>query len=372
MERWIGRLSPGNGKLSRNAFYRWMAWLKVRGGRFGLFSPDDLVEFQKQPQGDDEYAILDLLEDYVKEKPGRESSKQRWFSDVKSFFMHNRAALPVDRSFTIRSEREKSVGTLTLEEFKRLLNACNPMYRALFLCMFQGGLGIGEALYWSKKGLDIVRRDLGAGICPMRIALPGRKKTKNVKPYYTFIGSDGVEALGYWMSRRRPGPGDIFITNAGTPINYFSVWAYWMRQLKRLGFVKRIPGEHGGQRYGKNMHELRDLFRTRWEKSGRSSAAAEFFMGHSVDPLEYNKALQDEDYGRMEYRHAQDWLNILSQDPEKVPRDSVEEVREKLEARVKELERANERVRRLDMLLEDPEVSEAFVKMLRELKEKQR
>lgn len=93
-------------------------------------------------------------------------------------------------------------------------------------------------------------------------------------------------------------------------------------------------------------------------------------MGHNVDPLEYNKAMGDTDYTAREYRKAEPWLNILSEDPEKVPLESVEETQYQLEKRIKELEQGNERARKLDMLLEDPEVYEAFVKTLRGLKEK--
>ena len=35
-------------------------------------------------------------------------------------------------------------------------------------------------------------------------------------------------------------------------------------------------------------------------------------MGHSVDPLEYNKAVRDEKWARREYRKALPFLNILS------------------------------------------------------------
>ena len=52
-----------------------------------------------------------------------------------------------------------------------------------------------------------------------------------------------------------------------------------MRRLKRLGLIIGKRGKSA--RYGKNLHEIRDLFRTRWEKSGASGAAAEFFKGHA-------------------------------------------------------------------------------------------
>jgi len=65
-------------------------------------------------------------------------------------------------------------------------------------------------------------------------------------------------------------------------------------------------------RYGKNVHELRDVFRTLWEKSSGKGAAAEYFMGHTVDPLEYNKAYSDEEYSREQYLEALPYLQIMS------------------------------------------------------------
>jgi len=71
-------------------------------------------------------------------------------------------------------------------------------------------------------------------------------------------------------------------------------------------------------------------------------------MGHVIDPNEYNKAFMDENYARMEYRRAEKWLNILSEDPEHVRVDEIE-------GRVDELLRAKapgyeEILRRLEVL----------------------
>jgi len=36
----------------------------------------------------------------------------------------------------------------------------------------------------------------------LRVDLPGRKKAKNVRPYYTFIGRDGIDVLRAWLKAR--------------------------------------------------------------------------------------------------------------------------------------------------------------------------
>jgi len=212
--------------------------------------------------------------------------------------------------------------------------------------MFMGGMGVGEALFWSGGGLESVRGQLRRGVRVLRVDLPGRKRSRNIRPFYTFVGGDGVEALVAWF-RVRPVHDHVFVGQTGEGLNYYGVQAYWMRHLRKLGLV--VPKRRRGARYGKNLHELRDLFRTRWEKSGAPGVAAEFFMGHVVDPLEYNKAYRDVGFAREQYLRAEPWLNVVSCDPERVDAREVSELRrryDRLEADVEEMRPAFERWRR--------------------------
>lgn len=80
------------------------------------------------------------------------------------------------------------------------------------------------------------------------------------------------------------------------------------------------------------------MFRTRWEKSGASGAAAEFFLGHVVDPLEYNKAMRDSGYALDQYQIAEPWLNIVSSDPTKVDAREVRRLRQEYESQRAEID----------------------------------
>jgi len=67
-----------------------------------------------------------------------------------------------------------------------------------------------------------------------------------------------------------------------------------------------------------------------------------------IDPNDYNKAFQDEHYSRMEYRRAERWLNIVSQDPEHVHVDEMDDlVNDLLKAKGFILEEA---LRRIEIL----------------------
>jgi hypothetical protein len=50
---------------------------------------------------------------------------------------------------------------------------------------------------------------------------------------------------------------------------------------------------------------MRDLFRVRWQKSGAAPEVAEWILGHTVDPYEYNKFWRDRDYVEQEYLNAE-------------------------------------------------------------------
>lgn len=326
VKRWLGRQSPSTAYQSRYYLRDWLLWLRARASELAELTPDELIEYQRDQGG---YAILDSVQGWILEKEGRHSYKQRLYATVRSFFMHNRAELPRDPSFNIRGDRPKVKGTLTVEEFKQVLASCNRMFRAIYICMFQAGLGSAELVWWSHNGLDSLKQQLNGDLNPLKIDLPGRKMNKYERPYYTFIAGDAIRLLRTWMERRPTG-GDIFINQYGNPVTCKSLQRYWTRHLLKVGLIHTPTGfedmtinRKRSLRYGKNLHELRDLFRSRWQKSGRAPEAAEFMMGHIVDPLEYNKAFRDEAYVRAEYSYASTWLNILSSEPDKVKLDEI-------------------------------------------------
>ena len=309
-----------------------MDWVDVDGQYKGI-GPDGLVEVQREMGG---YVVLDLVQGYVNSLNRRESTKRWAYSVLRSFFLHNRAALPQDSSFRIRGDRPKVVGGVSVEELRFILSGCNEMYHAVFLCMFQGGMGIGELVYWSDHGLASLKTQLREDAVPLRVDLPGRKKSKYIRPFYTFIGSNAVDAVRRWMKIRPPEAETIFVNQYGDPLTTGSIQRYWKDHCFKSGVVEKPEKRDIRTRYGKNPHELRDLFRTRWQKSGRAPEVAEFFMGHNIDPLGYNKAMSDKNYTRNEYRQASKWLNIISEDPEHIHIDEVEDMRTELKDEIME------------------------------------
>jgi len=82
--------------------------------------------------------------------------------------------------------------------------------------------------------------------------------------------------------------------------------------LKKNRPVKGDPG----YRTGVNPHEFRDVARSYLQAAkldGLDETCVEFWMGHSVDPLNYNKFAElNPAYVEQNYRIAEKYLNILS------------------------------------------------------------
>jgi len=345
VERWLGRLAESTRAVHLCSFREWLDWLRVNDPELGGLGPDGLVRFQRERGG---YRILDSLQRWILGKRGRASYKRRLYSVVRSFFAHNRAPLPDDPSFIIRGDFPKVAGSLTVEEFRRILMSCNPCYRAAFLCMFQGGMGAGELVYWSNHGYRSLKRQLERDAHPIRVDLPGRKRMRNERPYYTLIGRDAIDAIRTYLETRPEDAEAIFVTKFHKPITIHSLKLYWRRHLRQLGLLKDGEGAGRGVRYGRNLHEIRDLFRTRWEKSPAKASIAEFILGHIIDPMEYNKIYRHLDYATEQYLLAEPWLNILSEEPEKVSIYEFNKAR-------RDLQEARKILKDLEWLLGDPE-----------------
>jgi hypothetical protein len=76
-------------------------------------------------------------------------------------------------------------------------------------------MDVSGLLYWSKTGLEDLRASLRSEEYPIRVELPRRKKSKFIRPFYTFIGRDAVEALRYYLSNRDIESDFIFPSNPG-------------------------------------------------------------------------------------------------------------------------------------------------------------
>ncbi len=342
VDRWLGRLGEGSRKTRTSHLTSYMSWLKENGGNFKDFTPDQLIEYQREADNGKRYELLDLAQRYVLQTKGTFNTKTSRYGSIRSFFVHNRAELPQDK-FNIKAGKGVSKpiqGTLTAGEIKNTILASNPVFRGIFTCMFQGALDQQMFTHWNDHGWPDLLKQLRETPETIKVELPGRKKNRNEKPYYTFIGRDGIDAIKNWIPHRveyvKQGklPTDstlIFCNQFGNRITKSAIQQYWVRKLRRLGIVTTR-----NERTGKGQHEMRDVWRSLWSKSPANHVTAEYFMGHRIDPLNYDKSFRDVEFYREEYMKATPYLNIMTSGAAfgRVEKNEVD----KLRAEIKQLE----------------------------------
>jgi len=338
-QNWLSRIGGTTGRDYGYTFQRFMEWKSENGGKFAGMSPDEMIEYQRSRENGDQYEMLDLVQRWVLSMGGRAyKTKHTYYVTLLSFFTHNRAALPKDKSFKVRGDKPRTPSNLRPEHVKEAVLAANPMYGAIITCMIGGGMGISELLEWSNTGWKSLRAQLNEGAGVVKVDLPGRKSEKNIRPYFTLIGGDALRLLIHYLGPDLPEKRKaIFINPLGEPVNETALKRWWLRHLIRLGIVEKEEDGARGTRYGYGLHELRDNFRTLWSQSRANPDVGEFLMGHKLDEYEYNHVYRDFDYVVGEYSQALPLLNVLSGgfDPERdeevnTLQDKVRELEEKL------------------------------------------
>lgn len=365
MERYLGGLAESSAENRLPLLENFFQFCKVQ--------PEKAVKFQKENPGS--YRFVDLAYKWVEENGNLSvSTMQNRVGMVRGFFIANRAALPEDRH-RFHSDKTPIIGELSVDEYRRILLSCNREYRAAYLTQFQSGSGIGELIHINTHHAEHVWTEVKKGKQIIRLTMPGRKQNRNIKPYYTFIGHDAIVALReYFHSLGWQRDSVLFRNKNGKPITRDNLSSYFRAHAIKTGVISArtwpcldcggktvrrrrmenkvsaiyyictecqsvhlaseydIPhGERTGVRYRVRTHEQRDLFRTQFHYASTYAGAdldvAKFVMGHGsqIDPNKYDKIMRDVAYARSQYRKAMPWLNVLSEDPQRVDRAEVDE-----------------------------------------------
>jgi hypothetical protein len=286
----------------------------------------------------------------------------REFSAVKSFLDYHDAPLPMDKHFHIRGNKPPVVGTLDLEDLRAILSEAklrqDLCIRSMILTQFQSFSGVGELVWINHNRADSIMKQLRDKVHPIRLDMLRTRKT-NPHPWFTFIGREAADALAEYFEKERgwPKAGEaIWLDKRKRPVEVPVYQERWRSLCRHIRLIPKKKGRSRGDRYGKNPHELRDLARSlvhkahtqQHEISGRKllfdALCAEFWMGHIVDPLSYNKFWKiDPDGVREQYIIAEPYLNITASratptQPSKVLLDRIEE----LEVAIKLLQQASD------------------------------
>jgi len=231
--------------------------------------------------------------------------------------------------------------------------------------MLVGFMGYREFNIFNRS--ESVKQQVLSGKKVAKEVYPGRK---GGLPFYSLVGGDGLLTLRNYLEHERGPirPGEALIINQiGRPLSWANVHRTFNRIAIECGIIEqktprclrcggktrkkfvwsRGPSGRKGKthyiclecghaepaypeyrgskstRYGVNPHELRDLAKTLWYTSGTNEKwMADFFSGrtHQVDPNNYLKAMKHyPDWMEDVYLKVLPWLNVLSEDPKKVP-----------------------------------------------------
>ncbi|UCG54712.1 MAG: hypothetical protein JSV32_00385 [Dehalococcoidia bacterium] len=320
VQRWLSFYSDENGCNVHLSYLRqWLMWLHQQPG-LEQATPSDLVEMQKKSGGDKQYYLLDLLQDYVKQRKATYSSNLGLYSGIKSFFKRSRAALPED-SFNIPQSRDPVKPKLTIDHVKLFASKANYGVAAFYLTLWMGLLDQERFQYFNTHyGGQLSEHLQSVGVDePFLIEFPGRKKMRGRQRFYTFIGKDALTAWKTYFERERKYPQyseAILLNEQEKTYNKVALAVKHLRFQEKLHLIMRKGGWNTGNRYGFNLHEFRDVARTLLHLEGRKDGldleCVEFWMGHVTDPNQYDKFYMDKEYMLEQYRIAEKYLNIIS------------------------------------------------------------
>lgn len=316
---WLERLDENTRPSNRSHLERWMNWLRKQPGWEQVAARDVLV---RHLDSEDPYVVLDLLQQYVTSLVMRKSSKRKAYSVIRSFFAHNRCALPLDPSFHIRGDKPPVQSRLPRSDLYEMLLGAELSYRSMLLFKWQSFQDNARLIYISSHCAEQVVEQIKSGQHPVRIDLPGRKSNEYDAEgsFYSFIGGDGIATLKDYFENQRgwPKPGEsLWLNENRKPVTKAGFEVAWMRLLRRSG---KIPKKKGppGSRYGWNLHEMRDeaitLLHTHAKNQGFDMDCVRLWSGQvgQIDPLKYDKFYRDEEYVKQQYLLAEPYLNIIS------------------------------------------------------------
>ena len=393
---WLGNsVKPSTASVYLRAWGSFYKWLQVNGPMSlrGL-TARELVKKQKalnraflldEIMLPEKKAIVYAVLEYVNHGDNakwRSRYKMKIHSTVRSFFVYylGKEGFPA----LSNGEKNRLKGSpkvrkeLKIETIKAIIDNSNVMYKVVWSAMLASGMGIGELVKWSTQGIDELREAVADTIRVegeelIEIRLQARKH--NVEnDFYTYIGGSALRYLKAYLKHRedmearfnseeyrryREKEGRpllskftdaIFVNNLYTALTVKSAQFYWTSQLKQLKLWKSRGRRT--DRSNMNSHQIRMVFRTRWAKvvlprdysAEAQKAMGEYFTGHVIDPLDYNKIDNDRDYRIRAILTALPWLDIDKINIERQSEESGAQMRliEELKAQL-EIERRKKR-----------------------------
>ena len=91
VENWLSRLAPATQIIQRSYFNKFLKWVGVNGEKFSKFTPDELIEYQKQTDNGNRYDILEKI--YNPNQELTQGQKKELFSSNDRVYIIARKAM---------------------------------------------------------------------------------------------------------------------------------------------------------------------------------------------------------------------------------------------------------------------------------------
>jgi site-specific recombinase XerD len=349
LRRWLDTIARNSTKYGYRAAFKTYAYFT------GLTASDlideALADFKKDPRERQDVVMTRLVKfyhwlktEYPKKSRGSGehqvvakgvSDKLAHFfvNAVRSFYatyditirMRGRHRLPRPR---VQNKRMK-VGA---EQVKVLVDhARTPRDRAIILTLFQSGMDVSTLC--SVKYGDVAE-GLSKEENPLNLEL---HRPKTGTEYYTFLGTDAIEALKAYLDDMRSrgvqfrNDTALFLKERGKEQLTTNLVQNMMKEVAvNSGFVDRENNGNGFNPLG--PHALRESFGSIMINSGVPDTIVDFWLGHEIGEMaEAYKGVQYESLKQM-YEDREKLLSIS-------PKENLEELREKLKGEIEQQNR---------------------------------
>jgi len=343
VKTWLSEVNPESRPAYKSSFRLWILWLWQIPEWAGKM-PSELLDLQEDAIGRQRRRLPKLILEHAQQTGGTYKSMTTRVSRLRSFFLHNSVELP-SQYWQPRPTREPVRGKLTFEQVRNIIVHADPRNTAIFLTMLQGLMDLERFKRFNQKyAIPLVKHLREKTLDdPFRIDFLGGRK-RNPRPFYTFIYRDSLAAWSNYFTHERGWPEQegeaLALTDQGTPPDKPGIRAAFRTIAERLHYRPETPK---GRMSGVAPHEaFRDVVRSHLriaKKDGFDLTCAEFWMGHSIDPYNYEKFTDLEpEYMLANAKIAARYLNIISNPTQSQEPEGLLERIEQLEFAIKMLE----------------------------------
>lgn len=355
------KTKPVYGRRFKN-FYEWL----TAKPEFQGMSPAQLLDHQDQATGRQRARIANQLSIYLGElaEKYRPKTLTHYYSSTRSFFSYHGCELPRRRFSLPDNYHRQAPQVLDRAKLVKIIQVAKLRDRAVYMFCAMGGLGWREFDIINREKWPDIKQQLDEGRDRLVLNAPARKRNRVTgKPFPVVIGRDAVKLLREYLKKRGSPDLDgqpIFIrhNHAGRGVKDEGIKPRPFRKnfenLARRAQLIQGKGEDRTNRYGISPHQLRDVFRSEWQRSGADPQVAELLLGHVVDPNQYLKFTEEyilEQYERAEPRLSYvtvPTLGVVSVDEVERLRRELDEAKQGRDTRVQALE---ERLNKYEALI---------------------